>query len=165
MGRLGMDVESGGPLEDSVYQLVLDRVEYQYKISTDVEGWKDNTGDTDASSFATFPRQVTNPDDSSKMKATSRIRLGFKVEEGPRPAYKGRFIQHDLYMNDASAGFVNTALKALGIAFDETGFEVEDLDGAVGALVMAKISMEERKDRDGSPTGEIDNRIKSLKAA
>jgi len=165
MGRLGMDVEGGGPLPDNTYELVLDKVQFEYKLSSDVAGWKDNTGECSASDFTDYERQVENPDNPDKPKATSRIRLGFKVTENERASLNGRYISHDLYMNDSSAGFVNAALKALEVDFDETGFDTEDLTAAVGTHIIARITMEEREDRDGNKTGDIDNRLKGLKAA
>ena len=164
-GRLGMDVESGGPLPDSTYLLVLDKVQFEYKLSADIPGWKDNTGECDASSFSDYERQVENPDKPDKPKAASRIRLGFKVTDNEKVSLNGRYISHDLYMNDSSAGFVNAAFKAIGVDFDDTGFEPEDVEAAIGTVITARISMEERKDSEGNPTGDIDNRLKGPKAA
>lgn len=161
MGRMGVDVESGGPLPDNTYRMTLGKVLFQVKrVPTD--SWNaENTLDVDAASFSDYERQVPDPD-TGKMKAISRIRLMMKVDAGEEK--EGRTVWDDLYMGDSSVSIINSRFKGLGVSFG-SDFDPEDVEAAVGTLCVCKVALEERKDKSGTPTGEFDNRIKSIKVA
>ena len=150
MGKLGLDVTTGGLVPDNTYTATVDSVELQ--IKTGAKFNKDGTTTVDAATFENAPTQgmETDPDTGEQvLKAKSRVHFMFKTEKGN--------VFHDVYMNDKSMEFIKKAWDALGVVYDKDGFDPNDIIACVGKQVIVDVII----DDDGK--GNVNNKVVGLK--
>jgi hypothetical protein len=119
MPKLKIDLTQVGVVPDGIHEGIITDIQYQVKTG---EKWnREGTASLTREEWENYPLE------------TKRLHLTIMTNHGN--------VWHDLYLMPSAWGFVKEAVKAAGVAFDQSGFEPEDFRGKRVSITVVNDSM------------------------